>query len=180
MVFPTFFNLSLNFSIRSSWSEPQSAPGLVFADCIGFFWSHGSQPCLTRWNYEPCRVEPPKTMGHGGEFWQNMVHWRTEWQTTSAFLPENCMNSMKRQKDMTLKDELPRLLGIPYSTGEGRRNSFRRTEEGEPKWKQHPVVDMSGDKSKVWCYKEQYCIGTWNVSSWIKVNWKWSNGRWQE
>ena len=78
-----------------------------------------------------------------------MVHWRTEWQTTSAFLPENCMNSMKRQKDMTLKDELPRLLGIPYSTGEGRRNSFRRTEEGEPKWKQHPVVDMSGDKSKV-------------------------------
>ena len=62
---------------------------------------------------------------------------------------ENSMNIMKRQKDMTLKDELPRLLGIPYSTGEGRRNSFRRTEEGEPKWKQHPVVDMSGDKSKV-------------------------------
>ena len=75
------------------------------------------------------------------------------------------MNSMKRQKDMTLKDEFPRLLGAQYSTGEGRRNSSRRTEEAEPKWKQRPVVDMSGDKSKVQCCKEQDCIGTWNVRS---------------
>ena len=75
------------------------------------------------------------------------------------------MNSMKRQKDMTLKDELPRLLGAQYSTGEGRRNSSRRTEEAEPKWKQRPVVDMSGDKNKVQCCKEQDCIGTWNVRS---------------
>ena len=75
------------------------------------------------------------------------------------------MNSMKRQKDMTLKDEFPRLLGAQYSTGEGRRNSSRRTEEAEPKWKQRPVVDMSGDKNKVQCCKEQDCIGTWNVRS---------------
>ena len=45
------------------------------------------------------------------------------------------------------------------------RNSSRKNEETEPKQKQHPVVDMTGDGSKVWCCKEQYCIGTWNVSS---------------
>ena len=56
---------------------------------------------------------------------------------------------MKRQKDMTLKDELPRSVGAPYATGEEQRNSSRRTEEAEPKWKQSPVVDMSGVESKV-------------------------------
>ena len=50
---------------------------------------------------------------------------------------------------MTLKNELPRLLGAQYSTGEKRRNSSRRSEKAEPKWKQHPVVHMAGDKSKV-------------------------------
>ena len=51
-------------------------------------WSHGPQPCLTRWNYEPCRVGPPKKNGWwGGEVWQNVVHWRREWQSISAFLP---------------------------------------------------------------------------------------------
>ena len=71
----------------------------------------------------------------------------------------------KGKKNMTLKDELPRLLGAQYSTGEERRNSSWRSEEAEPMWKQRPVVDVSGDKSKVWCYKEQYCIRIWNVIS---------------
>ena len=75
------------------------------------------------------------------------------------------MNSMKRQKYMTWKDELPRLLGTQYATGEEQRNSSRRNEEAEPKWKQCPVVDVSGGGSKVWCCKEQYCIGTGNVRS---------------
>ena len=48
-------------------------------------WSHGPQPGLTQWNYEPCHVGPPN-MGHGGEFWQNMIRWRREWQTTSVFV----------------------------------------------------------------------------------------------
>ena len=61
---------------------------------------------------------------------------------------ENAMNSMKRQKDMTLKDELPRSVGAQYATGE-RRNSCRRNEEAESKWKQHPAVDVSGGESKV-------------------------------
>ena len=75
---------------------------------------------------------------------------------------ENPMNSMRRQKDRTLKDELPRLAG---ATGDQWRNNSRKNEETEPKQKQHPVVDVTGDRSKVRCYKEQYCIGTWNVRS---------------
>ena len=79
---------------------------------------------------------------------------------------ENPMFSkLKRQKDMTLKDELPRSVGAQYVTGEEWRNSSRRNEETEPKWKQHPVLDVCGDERKVWCCKEQYCIGTWNVRS---------------
>ena len=75
------------------------------------------------------------------------------------------MNSMKTQKDMTLKDELPRSVGTQYATGEEWRNNSRKNQETEPKWKQCPVVDVTGDGSKVWCCKEQYCIGTWNVRS---------------
>ena len=72
---------------------------------------------------------------------------------------------MKRQKDMTLKDELPRSVGAQYATREEQRNNSRWNEEDEPKLKQHPVVDVSGGESKVWCYKKQYCIRTWNVRS---------------
>ena len=78
---------------------------------------------------------------------------------------ENPMSSMKRQKDRTLKDELPRLVGAQYATGVQWKNSSRKTEEMEPKQKQHPVVDVTGDGSKVQCSKEQYCIGTWHVRS---------------
>ena len=75
------------------------------------------------------------------------------------------MNGMKRQKDRTLKDEFPKLVGVKYATGDQWRNNSRKNEETEPKQKQHPVVDATSDGSKVWCYKEQYCIGTWNVRS---------------
>ena len=59
------------------------------------------------------------------------------------------MNTMKRQKDMTLKDELPRLVGAQYATGEEWRNNSRKNEETEPKRKQHPVMNVTGDGSKV-------------------------------
>ena len=72
---------------------------------------------------------------------------------------------MKRQKDMTLKDEPPRSVGVQYATGEEWRNSSGWKEEAEPMRKQRPVVDATGDGSKVQCCKEQYCIGTWNVRS---------------
>ena len=78
---------------------------------------------------------------------------------------ENLINSMKMEKDMTLNDEFPRSVGAQYATGEEQRNSSRRNEEAEPKWKQLPVVDVSRGESKVRCCKEQYCIGTWNVRS---------------
>ena len=78
---------------------------------------------------------------------------------------ENLMNSMKRQNDRILKDELPRSVGAQYATGDQWRNSSRKNEEMEPKQKQHPAVDGTGDRSKVRCCKEQYCIGTWNVRS---------------
>ena len=59
------------------------------------------------------------------------------------------MNSMKRQKDRTLKDELPRLVGVQYATIDQWRNNTRKNKEMEPKQKQHPVVDVTGDISKV-------------------------------
>ena len=62
---------------------------------------------------------------------------------------ENPMNSMKRQKDRTLKDELPRLVGAKYATGEEWRNNYRKNEDTEPKRKQCSVVDVTGDGSKV-------------------------------
>ena len=78
---------------------------------------------------------------------------------------ENPMNSMKRQKDRTLKDELPRSVGAQYKSGDQWRNNSRKNEGMEPKQKQYPVVDVTGDRSKVRCCKEQYCIGTWNIRS---------------
>ena len=75
------------------------------------------------------------------------------------------MNSMKRQKDTTLEDEPPRLVGVQYATGKEQRNSSRRNEEAEPKWKQPPVKDVSGGERNIQFCKEQYCTGTWNVRS---------------
>ena len=62
---------------------------------------------------------------------------------------ENPMNSMKRQKDRTLKDELPRSIGAQYATGDQWRNNSRKNEGMKPKQKQHPVVDVTGDGSRV-------------------------------
>ena len=78
---------------------------------------------------------------------------------------ENPMNSMKRQNDKILKEELPRLVGVQYATGDQWRNNYRKNEGMEPKQKQYPVVNVTGDRSKIQCCKEQYCIGTWNVRS---------------
>src|SRR5574339_319189 len=75
---------------------------------------------------------------------------------------ENPMNSMKRQKDRTLKDELSRSVGTQYATGDQWRNNSRKNEEMEPKI---TVVDVTGVGSKVRCCKGQYCIGTWGGRS---------------
>ena len=78
---------------------------------------------------------------------------------------ENPMNSMKRQKDRTLKYELLRSVGAQYTTGDQWRNNSRKNEGMEPKKKQYPAVDVTGDESKIRCCKDQYCIGNWNVKS---------------
>ena len=76
------------------------------------------------------------------------------------------MNGMKKQKkDRTQKDELPRSVGAQYATGDQWRNNSRKNEGMEPKQKQHPAVNGTGDRSKIQCCKEQYYIGTWNVRS---------------
>ena len=75
------------------------------------------------------------------------------------------MNSMRRQNDRILKEELPRSVGAQNATGDQRKNNSEKNEGMEPKQKQYPVVDVTGDRSKVQCRKEQYFIGTWNVRS---------------
>ena len=87
---------------------------------------------------------------------------------------------MKMQKYRTLRDELPRLVGAQNATGDQWRNNSRKSEGMELKQKQHPVVDVTGDRSKVQCCKEQYCIGTLNVRSMnqgkldvTKSHWSW-------
>ena len=76
---------------------------------------------------------------------------------------ENPMNSRKRQNDRILKEELPRSLGAQYATGDQWRKNSRKNEGMEPKQKQYPAVDVTGDRSKVRCCKEQYCVGIWNA-----------------
>ena len=75
------------------------------------------------------------------------------------------MNSMKRQNDRILKEELPRSEGAQDATGDQWRNNSRKNEGLKPKQKQYPVVDVTGDTSMIRCCKEQYYIGTWNVRS---------------
>ena len=75
------------------------------------------------------------------------------------------MKNMKGQKDRTLKEELPRSVGAQYATVDQWRNNSKKNEGMEPKQKQHPVLDGTGNRSKVRCCKEQFCIGTWNVRS---------------
>ena len=93
---------------------------------------------------------------------------------------ENHMNNMKRHKDRTQKDGLLRLVGAQYSTGDQWRNNSRKNEETEPKQKQYPVVDVTGNRSKVRCCKEQYCIGTWNIRSINQGKLEVVSRRWQE
>ena len=87
---------------------------------------------------------------------------------------ENPMNCMTRQKVMTPKDEPPTIKGVQYATGEEQRataNSSRKNKVTGRKLKQHSIVNVSGDESKIQYYKEQYCIGTWNV-------WPMSQDKW--
>ena len=78
---------------------------------------------------------------------------------------ENPINSMKSQNDRILKEELPRSVGAQHATGDQWRNNSRKNEGMGPKQKQYPAVDVTGDRRKIRCCKEQYWVGTWNVRS---------------
>ena len=86
----------------------------------------------------------------------------------------------ERQNDRILKEELPRSVGAQYVTRDQWRNNSRKHEGMEPKQTQYPVVDVTGDRSKVQSCKEQYCIGTWTVRSMNQGKLDMSNRRWQE
>ena len=83
----------------------------------------------------------------------------------SSHYSHHCVKTMKRQKNRTLKSELPRSIGTQYATGDQWRNNYRKNEDTEPKQNQHQVAGVTGDRSKVQCPKEQYYTGTWNVRS---------------
>ena len=106
-------------------------------------------------------------MRHSSEFWQNVIHWRREWQTTPVYLLWEPHKLFKRTKRYDTKDETLRSEGVQYATGEEQRTTNRpkKNEAAVPKQKWHSIVDGSGDEAKIQCCKEQYCIGTWNVSS---------------
>ena len=93
---------------------------------------------------------------------------------------ESPMNNMKKQKDRTLQDELLRLVGVQNATGDQWRYSSIKKEGMEPKQKQYPVVEGTGDRSKVQCCKEQYCMEAWNVRSTNQGKLEVAHRRWQE
>ena len=114
---------------------------------------------LTQWSYEPCHAGPPKTDGHSGEFWQNVVDWRREWQSTPVFLPWEPHEQYEKVKRWHWKMSPPGqkvsnvLLGKSREIGPERMKRLGND------------TQLSGGKSKVWCCKEKYCIGTWNIRS---------------
>ena len=101
-------------------------------------------------NYESCHVGPPRGMSHGGESWQNVIHWRREWQTTLVFLswdPHEPYEKAKRQDTERWNPQVGRCTMCYWRLW---RNNSRKNKEMEPKQKQHPVVDVTGEGTKVW------------------------------
>ena len=128
-------------------------------------WWHGSQSCLTQWNYEPCQVGPPKT---DGSWWRVLTnHDPLEKGMANHFsiLPLRIPWTVWKGKKKILKDEFPRSVGAQYAPGEQWRYNSRKNEGMKPKQKQHQAVNVIGDGSKVQCCKEKYCIGIWDVRS---------------
>ena len=99
----------------------------------------------------PCRAtqDGPVMVESSDKMWSTGEGNSKPLQHSCLMNSMNPMNSMERQKDRTLKDELPRLVGAQHATGDQWRNNSRKNEETEPKQKQHPVVDVTGDGSTV-------------------------------
>ena len=122
-----------------------------------------SQSNHTRTTALPNSMKPSHALGATQDGWVMVERsdrmWSTgeeDGKTIQYSCLENPMNSMKRQNDRILKEELPRSVGAQYATGDQWRNNSRKNEGMESKQKQYPVVDVTGDRSKVQCCKEQY------------------------
>ena len=102
-------------------------------------------------------------MGHGGEFWQNLVHWRREWQTATVSLPWEPHEQHEKAKIYDTERRTPQIGRCPICCWRRVEKQLQKNEDTEPKQKQRPVLDVTGDGSKVRCRKEQYCKGTSNV-----------------
>ena len=143
-------------------------------------WSYGPQPFLT---HELCAMSCRATQDRQVMVESSDKTWSTgegNGKTLQCSCLENPMNSMKRQKGRTLKDELPRSMGAQYATREEWRNTFRKHEEMKPKWKQRQVVDVTHDVSKVQRCEDNTPQEPGMLGPWIKVNWKWSDRRCKE
>ena len=107
--------------------------------------------------------------GHGEEFWQNVVHWKTELKTTPVILTARPQTVWEVEKIWHQKMSAPRKSeGVQYATGEEWRaitNNSRKNKAAGPKQEWHTLTDVSGSDSEVQCCKDQYCIGMWNVRS---------------
>ena len=115
----------------------------------------------------PCRAtqDRPVMVENSDKMWSTGEGNGKHFSILTLRTPWTVKRKKKRQKDRTLKHELLRLVGAQYATGDQWRNNIRKNKETETKQKQYPIVDVTGDGSKVQCCKEQYCIGTWNVRS---------------
>ena len=126
-------------------------------------WLHGSQPCLTQRNYEPCCIGPPKT---DEPWWRVLTRYGPleEGMTNhfSIFALKTPWTVWKGKMIWHWKMN-SQVSRCPICYGEEWKNKSRKNEEMEPKWKQHPVVDVM--VTEVRCCKEQYRIGSWDVRS---------------
>ena len=140
----------------SDWTVT-TITGLIMIPLNGSQPCRGKGACIYQWSYEPCHADTSKGQGHSGEFWKIMSTGGGNGNPLQYSCLENPMNSIKRQKIWHGKMNPPRLEDVQYATGE-------EWESTVPKWKQCSAMHVSSGESKVRCCKEQYCIGTWNVS----------------
>ena len=150
-------------SVTEYLVEPKNQAKVRFMNQT-FLWQRGLLNSMKLWAM-PCRaIHDAQVMVEGSD--NTRSTWEGNGKSLQFSCPENPMNSVKMQKDMTLEDESPRSEGVQYATGKEHRTTTNRSRKNGvagPKQKWHSVVAMCGGESKFWCCKEQCCIGTWNV-----------------
>ena len=154
-------NLDSSLPQTSQWLQqglcpgPQVACWLTPGGWCRFTWLMKTSSETTKTPYmSPSYVEQLRGMSLLDSAWQNVVHWRREWQNTSVFLPSEPHQLNEKTESTTPEDEPPRSVGLQYATGEEQRNNFIKNEEAGPKRKLGSVINVSGGKSTVQCCKQ--------------------------